>query len=117
MNKKIKKPIKLRKKITKKKQNHEKNRLKFWKNLPVRFWFYKSKTEKTEPNPNRKKPKKIEPNRKKLSQNRAMPVWTGFVLKNRTKPKSVNLNQVRFFLRKNNFKLIIFLIKTEPNIK
>jgi hypothetical protein len=30
----------------------------------VRFWFYKQKTKKTEPNPNRKKPgKKPEPNR------------------------------------------------------
>jgi hypothetical protein len=54
----------------------------------VRFWFYKTKTEKIESNPNRKKLKKkpsqtgkkpnqsekTEPNRKKLSQNRAKPV-------------------------------------------
>ena len=31
------------------------NRLKFWKNRPIRFRFYKPKTEKTEPNPNWKK--------------------------------------------------------------
>ena len=46
------KPRKLEKKKTEK-PNREKNRLKFWKNRPV--WFYKPETEKTEPNPNRKK--------------------------------------------------------------
>ena len=46
----------------------------------VRFRFYKPKTEKTKPNPNRKK----------LSQ-------TGFVLKNRTEPKLVGLNRFWFF--------------------
>jgi hypothetical protein len=30
----------------------------------VQFRFYKPKTEKTEPNPNRKKPSQTEPNRK-----------------------------------------------------
>jgi hypothetical protein len=34
----------------------------------VRFRFYKPKTEKTEPNPNRKNLEKTEPNRKKPSQ-------------------------------------------------
>jgi hypothetical protein len=38
----------------------------------VRFWFYKPETEKTKPNPNRKKPEKktgkTEPKRKKLRQ-------------------------------------------------
>ena len=41
------------------------NILKFWKNQLVRLRFYKPKTEKTEPNPNRQK---TEPNRKKPSQ-------------------------------------------------
>jgi hypothetical protein len=43
-----------------KKLNHEKNRLKFWNNRPVRFRFYKSETEKTEPK--QKKLEKTEPN-------------------------------------------------------
>jgi hypothetical protein len=34
------------------------NRLEFWKNRSVRFWFYKRETKKTEPNPNRKKSEK-----------------------------------------------------------
>jgi hypothetical protein len=65
MNKKIEKLKKL-KKIKLKTPNHEKNRLKFWKNRPVRFWFYKSIIKKTELNPNKK--------------NRAKSVWTGFGL-------------------------------------
>jgi len=36
----------------------QKNQLEFLKNQPVRFRFYKSGTEKTELNPNRKKPEK-----------------------------------------------------------
>ena len=77
------------------------NRLKFWKNRPIRFQFYKPVTENTEPNPNRKKigkktkPKptqteKTEQNRKnrpKTNPNRFCPkkpnrnqsVWTGSV--------------------------------------
>jgi hypothetical protein len=47
----------------------------------VQFWFYKLETEKTKPNPNRKK---TEPNRNKTEPNRFELV---FVLKklNRTK--------------------------------
>jgi hypothetical protein len=65
---------------------------------PVRFWFYKQKTEKTEPNPNRKKPEKNE----KTKPNRLEPV---FVLKNRTELKPVGLNrfQFGFFLKKIRF--------------
>jgi hypothetical protein len=59
------------------------NQLKFWKNRPVRF--YKPKTEKTEPNPNRKKQVKPE---KKQCQNRAKPVWTVFY------PKKSNQNRL-----------------------
>jgi hypothetical protein len=77
----------------------KKNRLKFKKNIPVRFWFYKPKTEKTEPNPNRKKPEK------KPSQTGKKPSQTGFCPKkpNRTEPKPVGLNQFRFFLKKIRF--------------
>jgi hypothetical protein len=58
-----------------KKPNREKNPIKPIRILKkptssVRFRFYKPETEKTEPNPNRKNPKKTEPNRK----NQAKPV-------------------------------------------
>jgi hypothetical protein len=45
----------------------------------VRFRFYKPETEKTEPNPEQKKPGKTEPKPKKLSK-------TGKTQKNRAKP-------------------------------
>jgi hypothetical protein len=60
--------------------------------------------------PNQAKPEK---NRVKL-KNRAKPkyqaklVWTGFVQKNRTKPKPVGLNRFRFVFILKNFDLIIF---------
>jgi hypothetical protein len=56
MSKKIKKLRKSRK------PNREKKPIKILKKSTgsVQFWFYKPETEKTEPNPNRKKP---EPNR------------------------------------------------------
>ena len=70
----------------------------------IRFWFYKLETEKTEPNPNRKKPeKKPSKTGQKLSQtekpsqnepNRFEPV---FVLKNQTEAKPVGLNRFWFF--------------------
>jgi hypothetical protein len=83
----------------------------------VRFRFYKPETKKTEPNRNRKK---TEPNRKNRAQtepnrkNRAKPI---FVLKNQTEPKPVGLNRFRFFLKKNNFSLVFFFIKTKLNRK
>jgi len=49
------------------------NRLEFLKNRLVRFWFYKLETEKTEPNPNRKKlsqTNKIEKTKKKTQAKR-----------------------------------------------
>jgi hypothetical protein len=73
----------------------------------VRFRFYKHETEKTELNPNRKKPGK-KPSQtdmnwflsKKPEHNQNRSVWTGFGLK------------------KNNFGLVTFLKKkTEPNWK
>jgi hypothetical protein len=59
----------------------------------VRFWFYKHKTEKTEPNPNKKKPSQI-------GKNQAKPVWISFYPKkpNKTKPKPAGLNWFWFFL-------------------
>jgi hypothetical protein len=70
----------------------KKNRLNFWKNRSLRFQFYKSETEKTEPNriqteKNRAKPEKTEPNQK----NQAKPVWTGFC------PKKMNRTETDRF--------------------
>jgi len=88
MRKKIKKLIKLKKleKITKK-PNSEKKSIRIFKKPTVRFWFYKSETEKTEPNPNRKKPSqtgkyKAKPEKNLAKpKNKAKPVWTGFCSK------------------------------------
>jgi hypothetical protein len=71
-----------------KKPNHEKNRLKFWKNQPVRFdfGFISLKPNRTEPKPKKteKKPSQ-NPNRK----NRAKPVWIGFCPKKPNRNKSI----------------------------
>jgi hypothetical protein len=67
--------------------------------------FYKLKTEKTKPNPNRQKAK---PNRK----NQAKPVY---VLKNQTETGRFEPILV-FFLKKIWFGYVFF-IKTEPNRK
>jgi hypothetical protein len=77
----------------------KKNRLKFWKNRPVRFQFYKLKTE---------------PNRIQIEKNRAKPVWTGFVLKNRT--ETGRFEPVSFFLNK-IFGLVIFFYKNRTDPK
>jgi hypothetical protein len=98
----------------------------------VRFRFYKSETEKTEPNPSWKKTK---PNRKKTESNRKKPSKTElkpsqtektepnrfeqiFVLKNRNRIETGSNDRFRFgsvFLKNTKFSLINFLIKTEPN--
>ena len=82
----------------------KKNRLKFWKNRPVRFGFgfislklkkpNRTQTEKNRAKlaKNRVKPEKTEPNRK-TKPNQFEPV---FVLKNQTELKPVDLNQFRF---------------------
>jgi hypothetical protein len=83
----------------------------------IRFRFYKQKTEKTEPNRNRK-------NGKKPSQTEK-PSQTGFLPKkpNRTETgsKPVGLTRFRFgfgfFFRKKISVWLFFLIKTEPNRK
>jgi hypothetical protein len=108
VSKKTKKPEKPgknnRKNLTVKK--NQLNRLKFWKNRPVRFGFsfisLKSKN-RTEPKP--KKPSQIG---KKPSQL----VWTGFC------PKKPNRNRsfwTSFGFFKKKIDLIIFFIKTESN--
>jgi hypothetical protein len=75
----------------------------------VQFHFYKPKTEKTKPNPNRKKTEQ---------KNRAKPV---FVLKNQTEPKPVGLNRFwfgfSFFFKKISVWLLFFYKKrTEPKM-
>jgi hypothetical protein len=75
-------------------------------NGSVRFWFYKPKTEKTEPS--RAKLEKTEPNRFE-------PV---FVLKNQTEPKQVGLNRFRFgfFFFKIRFSYFFYKNRTEPKM-
>ena len=95
----------------------------------VRFGFYKQKTKKTEPNwtetetdkKPEKNPSQTEPNRKKPSQNRAKPVWTGFCPKKPNRTETSRFDPVsvrfRFFFQKKNSVWLLFLIKTEPNRK
>jgi len=87
------------------------NRLEFFKNRPVRFWFYKPETKKTELNPNRKKTKKTSQTRKNRAKpknpspiEKTEPNWkiTDFCSKI-TESKPVGLNQFWFFLKKNWF--------------
>ena len=85
----------------------------------VRFRFYKQKTKKIEPNPNRKKPeKKPEP---KPEKTKPKPVWTGFCSKklepNRTKTGWFDSVSVwfRFFLK--IFSLVIFFNKNQIKLK
>ena len=95
VSKKTEKPRKPEKKITEKTEPWKKP-IKLIKILKkqagsVRFRFYKSKTEKTEPN--RTQTKKTEPNRQKTEpkrKNRAKPVWTGFCPE-KTEPKPVSV--------------------------
>ena len=80
-----------------KKPNHEKNRLKFWKNQPVRFdfGFISLKPNRTELNPNKKKQKK---NRAKTQTEKTKPnrFESVFVLKNRTETSRFEPVSVRF---------------------
>jgi hypothetical protein len=71
-----KKTEKLRKpeKKNNRKNRIVKNRLKFWKNRPVRFWFYKPETKKTEPN--QKNRAKLEKTEQKPSQIELKPSQT-----------------------------------------
>jgi len=118
--KKTKKPIKPRKPQKKlKKSNREKKPIKSIKILKkltgsVRFRFFKSGTEKTEPNQTKPKPKKTEP--KPSQTGKIKPNWFEpvFVLKNRT--ETGRFEPVSVFLKKNSVWLLFF-IKTEPNRK
>ena len=106
VSKKTEKPIKPEKKITEKTEPKitRLNRLKFWKNQPVRFGFISKKPKKpnrTESKPeknraktrkNQAKTEKTEPNQK-TEPNRFEPV---LALKNRTEPKPVSLTRFRF---------------------
>jgi hypothetical protein len=73
------------------------NRLKFWKNQLVRFGFgfISQKTEKTEPNLNKKKRGKKPSQTEKTESNQFEPV---FVLKNQTETSRFELISV--FLKK-----------------
>jgi hypothetical protein len=109
--KKTKKPIKPRKseKNNRKNRTVKKNRLKFWKNRSV--WFFKPGTEKTEPNPNptRKNWKK------KQSQNRAKPVWTGFCSKKPNRTETSRFEPVSVFF-KIQFGYFFDKNRTEPKM-
>ena len=88
----------------------KKNRLKFCKNRPVQFRFYKSKTEKTEPNPNRKKPEK---NRAKPKK----PIQTGFCPKKPNRTETGRFELVLVFFFKYRFGYFLFdKNRTEPKI-
>jgi hypothetical protein len=100
----------------------------------LRFWFYKQKTEKTEPNRNQQKTrKKTEQNQKKPSQNRKKPSQNREnraktrktdpnrfepVFAQKTEPKPIGLTRFRFFFQKKNFGLVTFFDKnrTEPKM-
>jgi hypothetical protein len=80
---------------------------------PVQFQFYKPETGKkqTEPNLNWKsKPSQTE----KTKSNQFEPV---FILKNRTEPKPVSLNQFGFGFGLKKSVWLLFYIKTKPNRK
>jgi len=113
VSKKTEKPIKLRKPEKKNRKNRTKKKpIKILKKSAgqVRFRFYKQKTEKTEPNPNRKKPEKNRAKTgksKKTKPNRFEPV---FVLKNRTELKPVGLNRFQFGFFFFKFGLVSFFL-------
>jgi hypothetical protein len=88
-------------------EKNQLNRLKFKKNWPVWFWFYKSETEKTESNPNRKK---TEPKPSQTEKTEPKPVWTGFCSKkpNRTETGRFEPVSVSVFFKKNSVWLCFF---------
>jgi hypothetical protein len=111
-NQKIKK---IGKKNNWKNQNMKKNRLKFWKNWLVWFRFYKSKTEKIEPQKTWNNPsqtEKIKPNRKYQIK----PVWINFYPKksNQTKLKIMIFNDnARRWRRERNKKQWLLSVSME----
>jgi len=107
VNEKTEKPIKLRKprKNNRKNRTVKKNRLKFWKNWPVRFDFISLKPNRTQTKKTRKKSSQNQAILKKSSQTKNNQVKTKpnrfesiFFLKNRTK-----LNQNRLVWTSFNF--------------
>ena len=118
VSKKTKKPIKprkLKKKITEKTESWKKP-IKILKKSTglVRFWFYKLETEKTKPNPNRKKPSQTEKpsqnrkNRAKPEKTEPKPSQTGlnrFLSKKPNRNRSVwtGFSSVSIFLKKFQF--------------
>jgi hypothetical protein len=107
--KKLKKPRKLKKKTKK---------TKLWKKTSwFGFGFISLKLKKPNWTQTKKTRKKTETNRKKTKpnrKNRAKPVWTGFVLKNRT--ETGRFKPVLVFFKK-NISVWFFFIKTKPNKK
>jgi hypothetical protein len=98
----------------------------------VRFRFYNQKTEKTEPNRNRKKneqnrknrarTEKTEPKPEKTKPKPRKPSQTGFCPKKPNRIETGRFDPVsvrfRFFFQKKNISVwLLFLIKTEPNRK
>ena len=79
---------------------NQKNRLKFWKNRPVRFQFYKSETEKTRKNRAKTKPNWFEP-----------------VFIQKTKPKPVGLNRFWFFFYIKNLISLFSFNKNQTKLK
>ena len=100
----------------------KKNQLKFLKKPTGSVQFYKPKIKKIEPNLNRKKNRKK--NRAKPSHNRknraklekTEPNWFElvFILKNQTETSRFGFG---FFLKKNNFNLVIFVGKNRTESK
>ena len=80
----------------------------------VRFWFYKSETEKTEPNPNKKKPSQTGKNQVK-PENRAKLIWVEFCSKI-TEP-NWNWSVWTGFGFKKKIVLIIFFDKNRTKLK
>jgi len=90
----------------------------------IQFRFYKLKTKKTEPNPNRKEKKRVKTEKTKLKPSQTEKTESNrfelvFILKNQTKPNRNQLVPVlirfRFFLKKIN--LVIFLNKNQTKQK
>jgi hypothetical protein len=84
----------------------KKKPVKILKKLTSSVRFYKPKTEKTKPNPNRKKLSQTE----KTKSNRFEPV---FILNNQTKPG--RFESISVFFLQNKFSLVIFFNKNRAD--
>jgi len=106
VDKKTEKSIKL-KKNNRKNQTVKKNQLKFWKNRPVWFRFYKPETEK-----NRGKPKKPSQTEKPSQAGLNL-----FCPKKSNRTETSRFEPVLVFFQKKKSIWLLFLIKTELNRK